>query len=289
MGKFLMGRMRVAILPTVIVTLVLGALWVWGWWGYGGRAGDDGVGVGVLAGWLTAMFLVATAAAIICAASGKLRRSDSDGVAARDSDDARGSAKGRNWRSDRSSGEGQRGQVFLGFAMIVDACGILLAIVALTTRRIGVGDVVRIYFVLAAWVAMWVQLTWLLRQMGPRMGAGAASVTAALAMLLFAAPVTAVPLVRASGAWGPGVQERVIRGVAVGTPMLGALDAMRGSVGVGWAQRSEMYRLSGLGQDVPMGPANWWVNALTYGGIAAGAWGLARLAERRRHRREEAE
>jgi hypothetical protein len=233
-------QVRQAVLPAATVLLLLLILWCWGRWGYAAKSWEA-LRVSVFAGWLAAMFLATTVAAIVWTAGAPDSRHDSS-------------------------------EVFLGFALLLDACGLLLLCVGLGTGMVGLWDILRVYLLLAAWAGMWATITWTIRQSGH--SALAAVVALAGAMLCFAAPVTFVPLARAFA--GPA-QEIIVNTVRFSAPMLGVFDAMKASLPLPWAQLPEMYRLTSFGQNIPMDNPHWWSNLLGYAAITLAAWAIARL------------
>ncbi len=236
--------------PTIpaLAVLVIGyELWIWAIAAYiPSVGGGAAVRVNTFVGWVGVLFLLDTLAAIGWAGWMHAGTNGAEIAAER----------GRTAR--------------LGFIRL--ACGscAMLATVGLTEGFIGWMGTLRLCLLLVAWMGLWSSVAWLLCRWSAGVGL---SLTAA--MLLLSGPISLVPLARAAGAASPW-QGRIAQGIALGCPLLGSLDAMRPAIRIDWAQLPLMYRMSGLGQDIPLSLPPWWLNALVYA-IPVAAIGLLYL------------
>jgi len=253
-----------AALPAVCVCAAALMLWL----------GRQWLGTGPLAfvGWVEILIVLVTTAAIVwTAAVPEPNAADPEQRAPRAAKRATLPAGG--------GGEISSGQtILLGCALLGDAAGALLAVVGVGWAQVGWKEVGALFALVLSWSALWCAVAWGLRRWGPGISAG---VPLALSMVLMAAPVVMMPAVHAAAHWGPGVsdgaggagrgqdwQGRAVKGVAISSPLLAGLDALRPAVRVDWATLPGMYDLSGLGQEVPMELPRWWINSLVYGGAA---------------------
>jgi hypothetical protein len=259
MRNFLRRQFRLASLPAATVAVLLLALWFWGRFAYAPANAWNALGFSVFLGWLVAMFLAVTLASILWTAGGKSP-----------------SPTSRDTRPDIPP---DTREIFLGFALLLDTCGLILLCVGLFTGMITFLDIVRVYLLLAAWAGMWAALTWALRHLAGR--AKAATLATALAMFLFAAPVTLLPLARAANNAGPRPRDITLQSIRLATPMLGVVDAVKPTRTIEWAQLPEMYKLTAFGQDIPLDTPRWWTPTLTYAALALATWSISRLRPRR--------
>jgi hypothetical protein len=256
-------QVRSALWPAAIVIPLLLALWLWARWGYAGAA-NRSLEIDAFVGWIAFMFLAATLAGVLCAASAREAKSP----------DPEPIAPSRQCPA--------QARLLLGYAMMVTGCGLLLLWIGVGGDFITAGDVARIVAILAAWTGMWMQITCVFRRVTGGRGPFAAVGGLSLAMLFFAAPVTLLPAARALTGHS---QEMAVTTIGWATPLLGTLGAMKQSILVGWATKPQMYQLSALGQDIPMALPAWWHGTMLYAGIATLAWASQFLAARRSSRR----
>ena len=160
---------------------------------------------------------------------------------------------------------------FVGYAFLTDSAAVLLLILGLTTGLLRFPDILRLYLLLLTWSAAWSAFTYLLRRRPPL----AAAVAITCSAIFFAAPITALPLARASSH-----RENTLQFISYATPILPAFDAVRSSLpAVGWPEWPVMYRLSDISQEIAL-RARWHRAALIYA-VVAGVHALA--CYRRRH------
>lgn len=152
---------------------------------------------------------------------------------------------------------------FIGYALLVISAGLLILTIGSSGGYINLAQSLRLTLLLAAWVGLWSALTWSLR----RWGAGVSiAVSLTAATLLLAAPVTLVPVARAISIER---QTLATNAIALASPLLGMVQALRPEFQLDWTQMPRMYALSGLGQDMPIQLPPWWCNASLYSGAAA--------------------
>jgi hypothetical protein len=253
-----------AALPALVVALAFGGFWLCVQFSPAfphDRASTSAAFIG----WIGLMTAVGTVGVIIWAAGGGARAHGGSVRRRTPPRAGRAGARGAGEPFSLFGGEGRR--VFLGFALAGDAAGILAVAVGVTTGLLGWRTAIQLYIVMAAWMGMWSGVAWLLGRWGAGIGV-ALSLTCA--MLLMAGPVTLVPLARLPGAPRAFVnrwQPLVVTGIAGACPMLAALDAMKPEVRLDWPQLPQMYRMSGLGQEIPIELPRWWIAAAVYAGV----------------------
>lgn len=160
-------------------------------------------------------------------------------------------------------GPGAMRRAWVGWAWVASAAGLVLLAVAWDSGRLAVEDALKVCLLLAAWLACWVAVGDHLRRWGP--GAAVAG-SLLVGTLLLAGPVTFVPVFRATPV---ARQTQVVNLMADACPVLGTLDAIKGSGSFAWEQQQPlMYHLTMLGQDIAKPDVAWWVGAAAAGGLA---------------------
>jgi hypothetical protein len=188
------------------------------------------------------------------------------------------------------------GLAFVGWLGMLLILGAIAAVMAGTSRRpaasiVCLAAAVAIEIVVAAliagftdfpsalelaaiagtWTLLWSVIAWALR----RRGAGIACTGPLLAaMILFASPVVAMPVVRAAGVGTP-TQRGLIRVIATSSPVFACLDVVKPRIRIDWAELPGMYAMSGLGQEVPMELPNGWTTAAIYAGVTLTIFALS--------------
>ncbi len=244
MVAFSIRRHLPGTLPALTVAAVMLALWAYGRWGYLPPGQREGVADALTVGWLCALFLTATAACVV-------------------------------WAATAPRATYPRGRLFFGYSCVIDVCGLLLIALGLSSTALPWLDIGAIYLLLAAWTCFITALTAGLRRWGSGVAAAGGM---AVAMTLLASPIVAMPLVHAAAGWGPGWQPRVVAVITHTCPLLALIDALRPAMGLEWGQLPLMYRYSGLGQSIPAVAGPWWQCTLGYGLLAMP---LASFARRR--------
>jgi hypothetical protein len=171
-------------------------------------------------------------------------------------------------------------RTLLAYLLLTTTLSIVILCVAARSQTIPAADALRLALLLAAWLALWSAVTTLLRRITSAFSVAA---TLPLAMLFFAGPVTALPLLRAAPADSPA-QRTLAHCIAAMTPILAALDAIKAHLLIEWAQLPQMYHLTAAGQDIPMPLPAWWTSALLYITLAlacTGAFCMRRLKPRK--------
>lgn len=244
-----------ALVPAAVVTVLLGGLWLWARFLYTAAPDADlrALRTGAFVGWLGLLLLAATVAAIVWTAVAK----------------------------PLSPFESELRQVMLGFSLLGDLAGLLILAVGLSDGFLTLIEVVRVYVLLVAWLALWSAFAYALKRRGAMVSMG---VSLIFALLLMAGPVTMMPLVRAA-AWqesrtaqaseGPpampgqsALEENLVRGIAIGCPLLGALDAARPHLEVHWRQLPGMNAVPSFGHNLSTAVPRWWVNTIVYAAAA---------------------
>jgi hypothetical protein len=228
--------------PAAAVAVIMLVLWAYNRWGYVAADQREAVAGALALGWLCMLFLTATLAAIVWAATVPLTLA-------------------------------HQGRLFFGYAFLTDVCGLLLLVFGLGTQWLRLVDIGALYLLLAAWTALCAALTAALRRWG---GGISAAVALTLALLLMSAPISAMPLVRAAASWGPLWQPRIVSAVTHLCPLMAMLDALRPTVRIDFGQLPIMYRYSGLGQSIPASPAPWWISTLIYAFLSLPLAAIAR-------------
>jgi hypothetical protein len=165
-----------------------------------------------------------------------------------------------------------RRTLFAAILLTVGLSAVILC-VGVGNKIVTVPDVLRLSLILAAWLALWSCTSLLLSRISP---AFSVATSATLAMFFFAGPVSALPFLRAASP-GSTAQRTIVQSIAAMTPMLAALDAVKGSVLIEWAQLPQMYHLTTAGQDIAMPLPPWWTSALLYASLALACAGASRL------------
>jgi hypothetical protein len=151
-------------------------------------------------------------------------------------------------------------QAFLGYALLVDSAAIIMVAVGIV--YVSLVEILCLYVLLAAWVALWSALTLLVNRLSRPL---AAALSMALASICFASPITFIPLVRATV---PAMRETSLDLISYATPMLPAFDLLKNSLpSASWPEWTYMYRLSPLGQEIAL-RSHWYGAAALYAAIA---------------------
>lgn len=150
---------------------------------------------------------------------------------------------------------------WLGLAVLADLAGLVLVIAATGMEGFRVLDALKVYLILTAFCACWFALADVLVRAGRGMGVVIAGVSAAAMLAL---PVWVMPVVRAVDA---PVQQQMVTATTLLCPVYGVLAAVRETVTLSWHQAPVMYRLSALGQDIPIALPAWWAPVAVYGGL----------------------
>ena len=143
-----------------------------------------------------------------------------------------------------------------GAAVLASGAGLALLALAWESGMMSAWDAVKLWLLLAAWIAALTSAGIRLRRYGPGTAVAAVSL---VALVLLAFPAVAGPLHRAIEKPGTTTAERVIGTAAYGCPTLGAIDAVSDSIRFSWTQAANrvMYSLTPLGQDAPWPRVAW--------------------------------
>lgn len=156
---------------------------------------------------------------------------------------------------------GQPGTVaFFCFALIADACGLLIILFGLSSNAITFIDCLQLYALLIAWLGFVAAATAFLARFNVGL---AVTLASTLSMITLAAPVALVPIVRQLA--GTPYQTQFVQAITYFCPTLSMLEAIRPSITFAWAQMPVMYALTPLGQDVPMALAPWHMSLYVWG------------------------
>ncbi|HVS70578.1 MAG TPA: hypothetical protein VHQ47_04915 [Phycisphaerae bacterium] len=228
-----------ATLPAIATLLVMLALWAYGRWGYRDALpltpdAAEGPPIAMILGWLMALFVLAPTFLVL-------------------------------WIAAAPPLLFPLPRISLAYVLLADTGGLLLLLfLAPRPHAFPLAAVGALYLLLAAWLGLWASLAACLRRCG---AAWSAVLPLLLASLCMAAPIVAMPLIRAAPASGVWSRQNLIPLATHACPMLAALDALQSPrlpIPPDWGTLPLMYRYSGLGQSIPAPLPHWWLSAVLY-------------------------